>query len=413
MRGLLFVALLCFTGTLMLSGQRLYQTSSGQKFMLNPDNTWYFVDGVAKVLQDANNGTGRVQEDKYGILMLKALENEVNTYVEWFEKKNEIVETEQSIIQTREASNNTVVLAKLNDKLAALKKEENAYLTQYTKNAQITKRLQASENLPGKKQEKEWNEIAKLLNVQFSPKEEKKQSKPVKEEKPNQEESVLSKKVENFLPSKTKEFLEFLDENPNPATPSEANKSDQKLSAERKKEDKKSAPVMVKEPDCAVQQISDKESDGNDFIALESGSLFQYTPEKLVSYFRDKDFLQARAHLFKKDNKVFLQVGLTFFSKDAARNYGYIPGGSLVALQLINGVIMRLKTTGDSRAELETYTGNTIYNVIIPIDKETLGMLEKVALDNMGIMWSSGFESYPIYEVDFLMRQISCIKKLK
>jgi len=34
-------------------------------------------------------------------------------------------------------------------------------------------------------------------------------------------------------------------------------------------------------------------------------------------------------------------------------------------------------------------------------------------IDKIGIQWSSGYEEYTIYEVDFLTSQLSCLKQIK
>ena len=39
--------------------------------------------------------------------------------------------------------------------------------------------------------------------------------------------------------------------------------------------------------------------------------------------------------------------------------------------------------------------------------------LKKPELDKLAIIWSSGYEEYPIYEIDLLQRQLECIKKAK
>ena len=38
-------------------------------------------------------------------------------------------------------------------------------------------------------------------------------------------------------------------------------------------------------------------------------------------------------------------------------------------------------------------------------------MLEKYMIDEVGIMWSSGYETYDVYHVDVLKNLAQCLKK--
>jgi hypothetical protein len=40
-------------------------------------------------------------------------------------------------------------------------------------------------------------------------------------------------------------------------------------------------------------------------------------------------------------------------------------------------------------------------------------LIKDLELDKLAIIWSSGYEEYPVYEIDLLQRQLECIKKAK
>ena len=46
------------------------------------------------------------------------------------------------------------------------------------------------------------------------------------------------------------------------------------------------------------------------------------------------------------------------------------------------------------------------------INNENVKMLSKFPIDKVGIMWTSGFETYDIYNVDLIMNHLSCLKKI-
>jgi hypothetical protein len=164
--------------------------------------------------------------------------------------------------------------------------------------------------------------------------------------------------------------------------------------------------------DCAVQSESYDPNSKLNYAVLEKEFLFSYTPDNLKNYFKSKDFLICRAGVSKAGKSTRLNLELVFSSKDAARSYGFVPDESLVSIQMVTGKLLRLKTTGESRSTIEQYTGNILYRLEIELDKDAQDALERIPLDKIGVMWSSGFERYEVFEVDFLMKQLKCIKNL-
>ena len=140
--------------------------------------------------------------------------------------------------------------------------------------------------------------------------------------------------------------------------------------------------------------------------------LFNYTPEKLKRYFKDKELMQTKVGVSKVAKQFYLNLTIKIISKDASKNYGIIQEGNMFKINLISGRNIVLNASEDSVSEIESYTGHALYHVKYPISDEDLNLLSKTPLDSIGIMWSSGFELYEIYEVDALMSQVSCIKSL-
>ena len=59
---------------------------------------------------------------------------------------------------------------------------------------------------------------------------------------------------------------------------------------------------------------------------------------------------------------------------------------------------------------LDKQSGETIYRVRCALSNgQDFSMLENGWLDSFGIMWSTGFEDYTVYDVDFMQRQLRCL----
>ena len=108
----------------------------------------------------------------------------------------------------------------------------------------------------------------------------------------------------------------------------------------------------------------------------------------------------------------FLKLYVKVISKDAAKNYGIVQRGNLLKITLISGKSINSNAIADAMPSIENYTGHNYYQILYPLTNDDINALEKTPLDTLGMMWSSGFESYDIYDVDVLMQQINCVKSI-
>ena len=111
----------------------------------------------------------------------------------------------------------------------------------------------------------------------------------------------------------------------------------------------------------------------------------------------------------KISNKTYLNLRLILSTRDARRAYGFIEEEAMLRISLINGDRIYLKNQVRSNGQLEAYTGNTIYQCIYYIDSDYLNEIKRTEVDKVGIMWSTGFEEYEVFNVDFLMNQLICL----
>ncbi|MFZ1752083.1 MAG: hypothetical protein WAU01_17945 [Saprospiraceae bacterium] len=140
--------------------------------------------------------------------------------------------------------------------------------------------------------------------------------------------------------------------------------------------------------------------------------LFVYTPDRLKSYFKEKDLMEVKGSILQKSKNQFLHITVKIFSKDAAKNYGFIQRDAMLKISTISGKSVILYNLNDVRGKIEDYTGHMVYDAIYPLTGDEAQLLGRVPMDTVGMMWSSGFESYDIYHVDVLMNHFTCLKKI-
>ena len=142
---------------------------------------------------------------------------------------------------------------------------------------------------------------------------------------------------------------------------------------------------------------------------LEPQLLFTYTDERLRPYLQDKEYLSCEAYLSSVGGYRYLTLDFTFAYPNAQEAYGFIDQNSVLTVKLLNGDVINLRAGQMDRGKYDTVKQELTYSVYYPIDRSYLGLLKVSELDLIRVFWSSGFEEYPIHQMDFFQRQLQCL----
>ena len=162
---------------------------------------------------------------------------------------------------------------------------------------------------------------------------------------------------------------------------------------------------------CNIRSTSVDEFSKKKMVVMEPAEFFTYTPEEIKSYLEDRDFISCAANLSTKPGLSFLTLKFTIASDNARKNFGVLEQGALLRIMLLDGSTVNLYNGRFDAGKLDPYTGNTIYESSYIIDKEKEKLLTKNEIDKIRIVWSTGYEDYTIYNVDFFMNQYDCLNK--
>lgn len=160
-------------------------------------------------------------------------------------------------------------------------------------------------------------------------------------------------------------------------------------------------------------RIFKEESDSITNISNDYETVFLFTPQRLKVHLKEENLIECHAQISQTGKDIFLNFRIVMKTKDAAKSYGHIQEGGILRLEFINGLRLNLKASQTVFGSIEEYSGKIVYETKCKLDKEMVKQLQNLPLDYLGIMWSSGFEKYEIFEVDVLMRQLVCLKSVK
>ena len=143
---------------------------------------------------------------------------------------------------------------------------------------------------------------------------------------------------------------------------------------------------------------------------LAGEDLFSHTDNRLKPYLKNRDYVSCKAYLTSISGGYrHLTLVITIASRNARREYGYIKSGSLLNLKLLDDKTVSLFCQGDHLGNINAAKGSTTYIAKYPIDFQKEKILSKSQLDRLRIVWSTGYEDYEVYNVDFFQNQLACL----
>lgn len=142
---------------------------------------------------------------------------------------------------------------------------------------------------------------------------------------------------------------------------------------------------------------------------LQKQRLFSHTDPRLRPFLKEKEYLSCDAFLTAVGSNRYLTLKFTFAYPNAREAYGFIEEGSMLTVKLLDGSYVNLKSGRMDKGTYDTRSGLLTYNVHYEIDPVHLQALRESEVNSIYVFWSSGYEEYPVYEVNFFINQLACL----
>jgi len=163
--------------------------------------------------------------------------------------------------------------------------------------------------------------------------------------------------------------------------------------------------VSPPEKECEFAHVDSGRKD------LKETLLFVHTDERLRPFLKGKDYLRCEAYLSSLDeDMVFLTLQFTFAYPNAREAYGFIEKGSILTVELLSGEKALLRSQVMDGGSYNIAKEELTYNVHYPIDPALINTLKNSEISAFTVFWSSGYERYEAYQVDFFSHQINCLE---
>lgn len=163
-------------------------------------------------------------------------------------------------------------------------------------------------------------------------------------------------------------------------------------------------------PSCQMAFEGKDERTGQWRRDVKKELLFTHTDDRLRPFLKDKEYLKCEGQFTSVGGYRFLALQFTFAYPNAREAYGFIEKGSYLTIKLLNGDFINLQAGKMDRGSYDLTTDLLTYQVHYPIDRSQMGLLKHSEVDAIRVFWSSGFEEYEVFQLDFFINQLSCLE---
>lgn len=146
--------------------------------------------------------------------------------------------------------------------------------------------------------------------------------------------------------------------------------------------------------------------------SVEEEILFTYTPEEIKKALRGLSYIKGSAFVGKEPGYTFIQLNIEIASDRALQHYGNLDKSFMIA-KLINGKEVRLINSRFDSGKSDPIRKMTSLSGMFYINKNDEKTLMSSELDTIRFHYTSGYEDYVIYNVDFFTRQLACLNSIK
>ncbi|HMY85532.1 MAG TPA: hypothetical protein PLC76_13670 [Saprospiraceae bacterium] len=185
--------------------------------------------------------------------------------------------------------------------------------------------------------------------------------------------------------------------------------------AARKRTD--SSPTAITDPEgnlpdynCVFTFSGTDEYSKKKRVDLKKEILWEYTDTEIASLLKGRSYVTCEAGLIEFVGKIrVLSIKITIASRMARAEYGYINSNSLMSIKLLNGEVVNLFAEGGDIGQIDNEKNQTTYKASFGISAESQKMLSTSLIDKIKLIWSTGYEEYPVTNIDFFVNQLNCL----
>ena len=167
------------------------------------------------------------------------------------------------------------------------------------------------------------------------------------------------------------------------------------------------------DPECELAVDGTDEFTKVNRRATKPTILFSHTNKELRNIFdAEEDYITAYGHLLQVEGgQRYLVLDFYIASQQAERAFGALRPNSMVTLRFLDGDTFNLFNVKYDGGKYDAVTGRYHFRGQYSVAGKVEKQLTKSELDQVRVVWETGYEDYPIYELDFFADQFRCLNQ--
>ncbi len=170
--------------------------------------------------------------------------------------------------------------------------------------------------------------------------------------------------------------------------------------------------VMLNPPKPPCQFIYDGVDDftGKKRRDVATSVMFTHTSDKLRPYFKDREYITCEGHLSSLSGGIqMLSLKFVIASEHAQKEFGALGQGSMLTFKTIDGDSVKLVNKRTDPGTYDPLNKEVTYEAQYLLSNGNQKDLSKREIDKVRVVWSTGYEDYEIFNVDFFINQFNCL----
>jgi hypothetical protein len=145
---------------------------------------------------------------------------------------------------------------------------------------------------------------------------------------------------------------------------------------------------------------------------MKAERILSFTHPRLKKFFTEGPFIICDAFVSRiNKNQYILNLSFQIQIGKLNQNYSGLADNSILSINLVNGEKVILSNLIEDTG-LPDGNGRLVFNALYPIKKSYLNTLRKYEIAELGVEWKAGYETYPVHDIDLIMRQLNCFLSL-
>jgi len=401
MKLFLIACLLSVFGVVASSAQTLTKNSDGEQIITYPDGTWRYFNqtppGEAPAIEPTPPEEEEYSKPEFDAEAEARARAVLRTQIQTELKEIKKLEKIAAKLKKKEEKEETRI-ASLRASSAATSREE---ISVANRRLQDTRRLAADAQLEVETAQKRVASLEQSLPMTRAKRKDFLSQAGLIEELNQDGPAVLATDFDE---------MEFEDGQSPATTQNKSTKQVATQAAQYKTYSLKNDPrYSPPEEECSYTYNGVDEFTQKRRLNLTPRLFFGHTNPELKPYLGDESLVTCTGALSQNGGYLILELEFVIRSQYANKEFGVLPRGSQLSIKMIDNEKVTLRNQTLSQGKFDPVEKVFSYKARYTISKSQKKTLEKNLVDQVRVMWGTGFDDYAIYEVDFFQRQLRCL----